>query len=346
MKLNEAIDILESNNYICEFLDYSYKNLNEIFKLIKKESKLLQKAIYADSKKIIIFDNDFKEKYLIELNNILEKKYNIYLSITDTSYDCIYNSNNTDNNISTFLKYMKINSNNYNEVTSRIKNKLKNNRSIDITTIHINTVSDKTKDIKSRRRSFYHISDIRPEVIARTGLKTNSAALRADMYNYNNALFLFSESEAEKLSKRKNYKGEKPLNILADDMCNGYIRGPEINYIYKVTIPDITKIFKDPDNNHFNTAVYINENIPPENIECVGFYIPYEWRIAKDDPRYNLVKADKYPVEHFGWYMGNMKKVEKLSTILKNNIPLKLKQLVPDTYFKKWHKDKYISKFD
>ena len=70
------------------------------------------------------------------------------------------------------------------------------------------------KDIERQSHIFYHLSEIKPEIILKTGLKTSSAVHRNYRYSYNDSVFLFSEELAEKCAKQYN---DPSSEILASD---------------------------------------------------------------------------------------------------------------------------------
>jgi len=72
------------------------------------------------------------------------------------------------------------------------------------------------KDIERHSHVFYHLTEVKPEVILKTGLKTSSAVHRNYRYSYNNSVFLFSEELAEKYVKNNKYS-DSSIEILASD---------------------------------------------------------------------------------------------------------------------------------
>lgn len=83
------------------------------------------------------------------------------------------------------------------------------------------------KDIERHSHIFYHLSEVKPEVILKTGLKTSSAVHRNYRYSYNNSVFLFSEELAEKYAKKYN---DSSADILASDFSR-YHRTRRSNFI-------------------------------------------------------------------------------------------------------------------
>ena len=120
---------------------------------------------------------------------------------------------------------------------------------------------------------YYHISKEPPSVILKTGLKAHNAVYRNNQYSYNDAVFLFS------LGRATYYKNTQkseltPVQIVGNNMKAYHSGSDTISYVYKVTLPNGVKANTDSAAVLWSSATFVEMNIKPENIECIGYYQP------------------------------------------------------------------------
>ncbi len=277
MKLDEALDILNKNNYIVEFLSKSYTNLKQIFNLIKTESKIAKDTVIFQKNRdgwtyrlFVKYPHETlseNDKDFIELNDILIKKYRCMIS--QSKRQLWYADEN-------FVTDMGLNVTPAEQAAldEYIKTEKSKGREAIILDLYIEAVYGLVKIDNSGE--FYHISGTGPDIILKNGIKASSVSHRMGAFSYNNSVFMFSTNAAKinNEQKKKNCP-ERALNgfsergIVELDISDYNGRCRDAFYVYRIKIHKGDSVYIDPDW-QWRSAVFKFGNIKPEDIEYLG----------------------------------------------------------------------------
>lgn len=96
--------------------------------------------------------------------------------------------------------------------------------------------------------------------------------------------------------------------------------------MYKIILPANIHANYDTVDTSWNTAVFVNENIKPEYIQCIGWYMPLHSDVNEEDER---TTAE-------GYFTGHDREVDNFEEIIKANETLSV-QVADDQYFYEQH---------
>lgn len=277
MNLNEAISTLKTSGYIVEFLSKSYKNLKQIFDLIKTESKLAKDTVIFQKNEDgwtyrLFVKYPYKtlkenDKDFIELNDILLKKYRCM--IAQSKRKLWYADEN-------FVTNMRLNVTPAEQAAldEYVKSEQSKGQKAIILDLYVDTVYGLVEIDNSGE--FYHISGAGPDIILKHGIKAASVSHRMGQFSYNNSVFMFSTNAAKIINDRKKkncperaLEGFSEREIVELDISDYNGRRRDAFYVYRVKIHKGDPVYIDPDW-QWRSAVFKFGNIKPEDIEYLG----------------------------------------------------------------------------
>lgn len=272
MNLNEAIKILESSNYICEFLEKAV-TLDKLFKLLKTNNIVPHNTKIYDSDEIYNSDDN-----ILVINLKSFKKFLNLDKLPDYDEDSFLN--NKDDIYRKFRDNIDIFLNKYgwSIIPSRDKSfgfivdqKYENNIEI---YIRKNNILYNRADYSNIA---LHISSTPPDIILKTGLKCKGNYTVYDEKRI--YLFLLDKiiESCKDYYSDKNINKSKIINYIINTLNSiTYNTSDNINnsrYVYKIIIPQNYEIHEDQELNSFNNscgAIYVNNYIPKNCITYIG----------------------------------------------------------------------------
>ena len=284
---------------LSEFLNKSYLNIDQIYNIIKDKLPIFKDAIYSDPHNIIlpVENGKYNSKKFAQLNKYLADTYNIFVS---SGYrNVLYASSAEEAKHLTRIEQCNIAIANYFKEHPELEGQ---GTEFEMFGMYCFDIADRKFD---NSMPYYHISEEPPSVILKTGLKAHNAVYRNSQYSYNDAVFLFS------LGRATHYKNTQkseltPVQIVGDNM-DGYNYGSDtISYVYKVTLPKGVKASTDTAAIWWSSATFVEMNIKPENIECIGYYQPRNDKGLKT-----------------GYFTGDKTQVQSFTDIVVSDTPMK-----------------------
>lgn len=284
---------------LSEFLNKSYRNIDQIYNIIKDKLPIFKDAIYSDPHNIILLvkNGKYNSEKFAQLNRYLADTYNIFVS---SGYrNVLYASSAEEAKNLTRIE----------KCNAAIANYFKEHPELEGHGTEFEWFGMYCFDIADREfdnsMPYYHISEEPPSIILKTGLKAHHAVYRNSQYSYNDAVFLFSLGRATYY--KNTQKSElSPVQIVGDNM-DGYHYGSDtISYVYKVTLPKGVKASTDTAAIWWSSATFVETNIKPENIECIGYYQPRNDKGLKT-----------------GYFTGDKTQVQSFTDIVVSDTPMK-----------------------
>lgn len=323
---------------LSEFLKHSYTNLKQIYEILKNKLPIYKEAVYSDPENIILKYSSENRSKFAKFNKYLADTYNVFIgsgSYTDfivTSIEEAEHKTHFHNINQALVKYLKA----HPEIN------VQNGVGFDWYSFYGVDTADKKFDDKN---AYYHVAQTPPSVILKVGLKAHEAVYRNSYYSYNPAVFLFSIARADHYLTSHEYKDENVEDIVGSDMQKYHHNSDTISYVYKVTLPEGVKANTDVVDPVWKSAVFVESNIKPENIECIGYHMPNNF----DGKEYGYFTGDKTEVDSFAdivrsdTAMKNVKlktkdefTIESYTNIVKNKLDSIYKpvnKLVKDFYY-------------
>lgn len=284
---------------LSEFLSKSYRNIDQIYKLVKDKLPIFKDAIYSDPHNIIIpvVKGEYNREKFAQFNKYLADTYNIFVC---SGYRNVLYANGVEDakNLTRNEQYNEAIVNYFKEHPEREGH----GTEFEWFGMYGFDIADRQFD---NSMPYYHISEEPPSVILKTGLKAHNAVYRNSQYSYNDAVFLFS------LGRATHYKNTQkseltPVQIVGDNMSEYHYDSYTISYVYKVTLPKDVKANTDSTAIWWSSATFVETNIKPENIECIGYY----------QPRNNKGLET-------GYFTGDKTQVQSFTDIVVSDTPMK-----------------------
>lgn len=323
---------------LSEFLKHSYTNLKQIYEIIKNKLPIYKEAVYSDPENLILRYSPENRSKFAKLNKYLSDTYNVFIgfgsytdfivtSIEEASHKTHFHSVNQ-----ALVKYLK----------EHPELNIQNGVGFDWYSFYNVNAADKKFDDKN---AYYHIAQTPPSVILKVGLKASEAVYRNSHYSYNPAVFLFSIARANHYITSHDYKDETAEEVVGFDMSKYHSNSDTISYVYKVTLPKDVKSNTDVVDPVWKSAVFVEQNIKPENIVCIGYHMPNNF----DGKENGYFTGDKTRVDSFAdivrsdTAMKNVKlktkdefAIESYTSIVKNKLKSlykPLNELIKDFYY-------------
>ena len=239
---------------LSEFLSKSYRNIDQIYKLVKDKLPIFKDAIYSDPHNIIIpvVKGEYNREKFAQFNKYLADTYNIFVC---SGYRNVLYADGVEDakNLTRNEKYNEALVNYFKEHPEREGK----GTEFEWFGMYGFDIADRQFD---NSMPYYHISEEPPSVILKTGLKAHNAVYRNSQYSYNDAVFLFS------LGRATHYKNTQkseltPVQIVGDNMDAYHYGSDTISYVYKVTLPNGVKANTDSAAIWWSSATFVETNI-------------------------------------------------------------------------------------
>lgn len=284
---------------LSEFLNKSYRNIDQIYNFIKDKLPIFKDAIYSDPHNIIIpvVKGEYNRAKFAQFNKYLADTYNIFVSsgyrsvLYASSAEDAKNLTNEEQYNEAIVKYFKEHPEREGHGTE-----------FEWYGMYGFDIADRQFD---NSMPYYHVSEEPPSVILKTGLKAHHAVYRNSQYSYNDAVFLFSLGRATHY-KNTQHSELSPVQIVGDNIDAYHSGSNTISYIYKVTLPNGVKANTDYAAIWWSSATFVETNIKPENIECIGYYQPRNDKGLKT-----------------GYFTGDKTEVQSFTDIVVSDTPMK-----------------------
>lgn len=284
---------------LSEFLNKSYRNIDQIYNLIKDKLPIFKDAIYSDPHNIIIpvVKGEYNRAKFAQFNKYLADTYNIFVC---SGYRSVLYAHGVEDakNLTRHEQY-----------DEAIVKYFKEHPELEGRGTEFEWYGMYGFDIADRQfdnsMPYYHVSEEPPRVILKTGLKAHHAVYRNSQYSYNDAVFLFSLGRATHY-KNTQHSELSPVQIVGDNIGAYHSGSNTISYIYKVTLPNGVKASTDSAAIWWSSATFVEIDIKPENIECIGYYQPHNNKGLKT-----------------GYFTGDKTEVQSFTDIVVSDTPMK-----------------------
>lgn len=305
---------------LTEFLKHPYTNLEQIYKLVKDKLPIYKDAIYSDPECIVLLGGSAENKpKFVELNKYLAKTYNAFISNGNKSTYSLYDAEDAE----TLTRDDAVNEAIVKYLEAHPELDVENGISFTMYRFYGLSFNDQRFN---NEHAYYHIAETPPKVILKTGLKAREAVYRNDQYSYNPAVFMFSIDRATQWLNNDKDSTNTAAEVVGHDMSRYHGGSDTISYVYKVNLPKDIVANTDIVDWVWHSAVYVNENIKPEYIECIGYYQPRNSHTTDTE---------------VGYFTGSGKEVNSFTEIVTaddamTNVELKTSnEFTAETYAKK-----------